>query len=110
MIRKEIEERLAQIVREYGEWTFDIPLRCGVWTNGNQRVPHTRLKRELQIVQDLSVKPISSSRVLDLGCLDGIYSIECALHGAEVIGIDAREANVKKANFAKEVLKIGRAH
>jgi 2-polyprenyl-3-methyl-5-hydroxy-6-metoxy-1,4-benzoquinol methylase len=31
-----------------------------------------------------------------------MYSIECALHGAEVIGIDARQTNIEKAFFAKE--------
>jgi 2-polyprenyl-3-methyl-5-hydroxy-6-metoxy-1,4-benzoquinol methylase len=106
MTKEEIQGRLAKLVQEHGEWSFDIPLAHGVWTRGNEKLPHTRLKRVLQIVHDLGAKPISSSRILDLGCLDGIYSIECALHGAEVIGIDARKANVEKAFFAKEALGL----
>jgi 2-polyprenyl-3-methyl-5-hydroxy-6-metoxy-1,4-benzoquinol methylase len=42
-------------------------------------------------MHDLAPKHIRSSRVLDLGCLDGIYSLDCVLHGAEVIDIDARK-------------------
>jgi hypothetical protein len=35
-----------------------------------------------------------------------IFSIEFALHGAKVTGVDAREANIKKALFAKETLGL----
>jgi hypothetical protein len=41
-----------------------------------------------------------------LGCLDGLFSIEFALHGAETIGVEIREANIKKAIFCKEVLGL----
>jgi len=44
--------------------------------------------------------------VLDLACLEGQYSIECALQGASVVGIEAREASLAKANFAKDALRL----
>jgi hypothetical protein len=34
---------------------------------------------------------------LDLGCLEGGYGIEFALHGASVVGIEGKEANFQKA-------------
>ena len=105
-MKEKISNRIAEIVREYGEWTYEIPLPHGIWTKGNLNIPHTRLKRVVQIIQDLSRIPIRSCRILDLGCLDGIYSIEFALHGAQVTGIDAREANIKKALFVKECLEL----
>ena len=104
--KAEIESRLAELKQDFGEWTYDIPLGDGVWTRGNQKLPHTRLKRILQAVADLCPKPISECRVLDLGCLDGMFSIEFASHGAQTIGVEIREANIRKAEFCKEVLGL----
>lgn len=49
-----------------------------------------KVRRVLQIVQDLCSRPLSELRVLDLACGEGVYAIETALHGAEVVGIDGR--------------------
>jgi 2-polyprenyl-3-methyl-5-hydroxy-6-metoxy-1,4-benzoquinol methylase len=43
-------------------------------------------------------------KVLDVGCLEGYFSLECALHGADVLGIDVKEINVKKCEFVKSVV------
>jgi hypothetical protein len=104
--REQIQQGLDALRRAYGDWTYDIPLPFDIWTAGNLRIPHTRLKRIVQVVSDLSQKPISECRILDLGCLDGMFSIECALHGANTIGVEIREANIKKAIFCKEVLDL----
>ena len=92
----------------HGEWTYDIPLAHGFWTRGNEGDPHTRLRRVLQAIDDLVPKPLDECRVLDLACLEGQYSIECALQGASVLGIEAREASLAKANFAKDALQLSR--
>ena len=80
-----IERGLEKIQQQYGQWSFDIPLPHGVWTRGNQEIPHTRLKRILQVAHDLCTKPLGHCRVLDLGCLDGLFAIEFALHGADTV-------------------------
>ncbi len=108
--REALEAQLAEMVREHGEWTFDIPLPHGVWTRGNRGVPHTRLLRLLQMAADVSRRPLSECRVLDLGCLDGMFSIEFALQGATVLGVEVREANYAKAVFAKEALGLEKLH
>ena len=87
-----------------GILTFLFPTVYGL--SGNQGIPHTRLKRIVQVVNDLSLKPISECRILDLGSNDGMFSIEFALHGANTIGVEIREANIKKAIFCKEVLGL----
>jgi SAM-dependent methyltransferase len=104
--KESIQKKLEDLKRLYGDWTFDIPLPFGIWTRGNLQIPHTRLKRLVQAVSDLAGKPLSECRILDLGCLDGLFSIEFALHGAETIGVEIREANIKKAIFCKEVLEL----
>ena len=105
--KESIQSQLAALKSQYGEWTYDIPLPYDIWTRGNRKVPHTRLKRIVQVVSDLSQKQLSESRVLDLGCLDGIFSIEFAKHGASTIGVEIRDANIKKAAFCKDVLGLG---
>lgn len=100
--KEEIETGLSQLVEEYGEYVFDIPLPHGLWTRGGRGLPHTRLKRVMQIAGDVSLKPLSECRVLDLGCLDGIFSVEFALRGAQITGVEIRDANLKKAEFVKE--------
>lgn len=108
MTRDELERRHAEIVARHGEWTYDIPLGHDFWTRGNEGDPHTRLRRVLQAIDDLVPKPLDACRVLDLACLEGQYSIECALQGASVLGIEAREASLAKANFAKDALRLTR--
>ncbi len=43
---------------------------------------------------------------LDLACLEGGYSIEAALLGAKVLGIEGRQKNLDKCNFALEKLGL----
>jgi hypothetical protein len=107
MLTKEgIERGIKEINQKFGEWSCDIPLSHGVWTKGNQKMPHTRLKRLVQIAQDFCPKPLSQCRVMDLGCLEGMFSIEFALKGADTLGIEIRESNFRKAIFCKEALNL----
>jgi SAM-dependent methyltransferase len=108
MTRDELERRHGEIVARHGEWTYDIPLGHGFWTRGDERDPQTRLRRVLQAIDDLVPTPLDECRVLDLACLEGQYAIECALKGASVLGIEAREASLAKANLAKDALGLSR--
>lgn len=106
MEKGELETSLANHVQHYGEWIYDIFLPYGLWTRGREGIPHTRLKRVLQIIQDISLKPLARSRILDLASLEGIYSIEFALQGADVTGIEIRDAHLQKALFVKDVYEL----
>ena len=67
--------------------------------DGGDAVPHNGLKvrRIMQILQDLAAKPLDQLSVLDLGCGEGVYAIETALQGASVLGVDARPGRMNEA-------------
>ena len=58
---------------------------------------HFRLRRIIQTIGDLCVKPWHQLRILDLGSLEGLFALECASRGAAVVGIEGREANNERA-------------
>ena len=105
-----------EIVERFGEWTrHNIRLTDDEYTYDREHPAFeahmvkrgARLRRVVQIVSDITNRPISSLRVLDLACLEGLYGIELARRGAEVVGVEGREANVAKARFAQDVLGLG---
>ncbi len=49
-----------------------------------------KVRRVLQLIGDLARRPLRELRILDLGCGEGVYSIEAGLVGAQVLAIDAR--------------------
>jgi 2-polyprenyl-3-methyl-5-hydroxy-6-metoxy-1,4-benzoquinol methylase len=104
----EIKEKKQKIIERFGPWTAgSIHLADQIDTFDE---PHwdARLRRFVQIAADLAGKPLEKLRVLDLACLEGQYGIEFALHGADVLAIEGREANLREsAEFpahAKEVM------
>jgi 2-polyprenyl-3-methyl-5-hydroxy-6-metoxy-1,4-benzoquinol methylase len=99
-----------RIVDQYGPWTaHNIHLKDDVYTIDKRIVgDELKLKRFMQIIADTVRKPLSELRVLDLACLEGLYAIELARQGAEVVGIEGREANLAKAKFSKEALGLDR--
>jgi len=60
------------------------------------------VRRVVQIVCDLSNKSMSELRVLDLACGEGVYAIETALRGAQVVAIDGRSERMNKGKEATE--------
>ena len=49
-----------------------------------------KVRRIMQLTQDLSGKPFEGLRILDLGCGEGVYAIEAGLRGATVTAVDGR--------------------
>jgi hypothetical protein len=106
MNEQELRTRKAQIEAQFGPWTAaSIPLAHGIVTNPQRACPPLLLRRTIQTIADLSMKPWHQLRILDLGSLEGFYSLEFASHGAEVVAIEGRESNNVHARFAAEVLE-----
>jgi 2-polyprenyl-3-methyl-5-hydroxy-6-metoxy-1,4-benzoquinol methylase len=49
----------------------------------------------MQITSDFAKEPFSQLKIIDFGCGEGVYAIEAALHGAEVLASDARDERMK---------------
>jgi len=49
-----------------------------------------KVRRVIQILRDLAEPAGDKLRILDLACGEGVYAIEAALRGAEVLALDAR--------------------
>jgi predicted RNA methylase len=106
-----IEARRDALIAEHGSWiAYNVSLAPGVYSMGDSRVGMAEflVQSITQAVADLVGKPLDELRVLDLACHEGGFAIELGLHGAEVLGIEARPANIEKARFAAEVLGLDR--
>ena len=72
MNEAEIRKRKVAIEAQFGPWSGDnIPLGYGINTSPQHVVPHFLIRRVIQTIADLSVKPWDQLRILDLGSLDG---------------------------------------
>jgi ubiquinone/menaquinone biosynthesis C-methylase UbiE len=97
-----------KVIARYGNWTaHNICLQDDVYTIAPRIVgDEVKLRRIVQCVLDLTGGSVEGLRILDLACLEGLYAIEFARHKANCLGIEGREANVEKARFAKQVLRL----
>ncbi|HEV7528664.1 MAG TPA: class I SAM-dependent methyltransferase [Solirubrobacteraceae bacterium] len=102
---------LAAVVDRVGSWTaHNIEIAPGVFTRGDESSgEEAKLRRIRQLVGDLAPAPVSQLRVLDLGALEGLYGLELALSGSEVVFVEGREAAAERIRFALEALALERA-
>ncbi|WP_242057012.1 MULTISPECIES: class I SAM-dependent methyltransferase [Oscillatoriales] len=105
---KAIAQKKQEIIDKFGEWTnHNIQLAEDTYTLGQKITgSEVKVRRILQAISDIVDRPFENLRILDLACLEGLYGIELALQGAEVVGIEGRQANIEKARFAKEALSL----
>jgi SAM-dependent methyltransferase len=103
-----IRAEKAALEERYGPWTaHNVRLADGVYTISESPAgDEVKLRRVTQVVSDVCGGRLDDVRVLDLACLEGMYSLELARRGAEVVAIEGREANVEKARFAARVLGL----
>jgi hypothetical protein len=78
-----IQSEKQAIIQKYGAWTsHNIHLGGDIYTmDGAERPKGESVKRFVQMVSDLTCKPLNELRIVDLGCLEGLYAVEFARHG-----------------------------
>ncbi|MEM9770651.1 MAG: class I SAM-dependent methyltransferase [Cyanobacteria bacterium P01_D01_bin.73] len=99
-----IAEQKQAIIDQYGEWTnHNMHLADGLYTIAPEPTPsEPKLRRMTQVAMDYFGGSVEGLRVLDLACLEGMYGLELARQGAQVVGIEGREANLAKARFVQK--------
>lgn len=105
---EQVKQERDEIIRRFGPWTaHNIRLAGNLTTiDGQDEGSSNQLQRLMQFVADITREPFANLRVVDLGCLEGLYAIEFAQHGATVVGIEGRAPSITKARFAQKVLGL----
>ena len=86
-------------------WNHNIKLPYNIFTAFCE--DYYPAHEEMMTIINQQVKGnFKNKRVLDIACLEGYFSAECALQGAKVLGIEGKVINIKKCEFIKSVLKI----
>ncbi len=107
MTAESIQRKKEAIEAEHGPWTaYNINLGQEIQTAPQFAVAHLRLRRVVQTIADLSTKPWKELHILDLASLEGIFALEFARLGSQVVAIEGREANNARARFAAETLGV----
>jgi SAM-dependent methyltransferase len=101
-------EKIIEVRDLLSPWKHNIPLPHEVYTAAcpDYYPAHREIMR---VVNDRLGGNWSGRRIIDIGCNEGYFSIECALHGAEVLGIDGKLLNIRKCEFVRSVLGVQRA-
>lgn len=85
----------------------NIELAAGIGTNPGALPPTDDLR--IQVLVDACGGSVRDRRVLDLGCLEGGYTLALAALGAEAVGIEAREISIRRCELAKSLTRAERA-
>jgi hypothetical protein len=77
---------------------------CGTVQIGNAN--GVRVRRVMQITSDFAQASFHQLKIIDFACAEGVYAIEAALRGAEVLALDARTERMNDGARAAERLGL----
>ena len=75
-------------------------------TMGHQEGHSERVLRHIQLAADVLAKPLPQVRTLDLACLEGGFTFELAMQGAQAVGLEGRKENVDKCEAVKSQIGL----
>ena len=98
--------RLRQEIERFGTWTYPFDLGNGVTTplhtDWMAESHETRNRMTFARLDEIYAGRWADVRCLDVACNEGFFGLEVCRRGAkEVVGFDARDVNVEKADFIK---------
>ena len=96
-------ERIVEMRDFLAGWNHNLKLADGVYTAYVDEL-YPAHREVMSVVTDALGGDFAGKRVIDIGCLEGYYATECALQGAEVVGVEGKALNVAKCEFVKSVL------
>ncbi len=96
-------ERIVEVRDILAGWNHNIKLADGIYTAYVDEL-YPAHREVMSVVHDALGGEYAGRRVADIGCLEGYYSTECALQGADVVGIEGKRLNIAKCEFVKSVL------
>ena len=100
-------EKILEVRDLLSPWNHNIPLAHDIYTTACDEY-YAAHREMMRVVSEHVDGDLTGRRVLDIGCLEGYFSIECALQGADVVGIDGKILNVRKCEFVRSVLGVPR--
>lgn len=98
----------AKIVAQHGEWTaHDLDLGHGISTRDLGLAQKWRVDFFDDVIRKHSPGlSYDRARMLDLACLEGLFTIEFARLGASTVGLEIRDAHLEKARFVQRVHQL----
>jgi 2-polyprenyl-3-methyl-5-hydroxy-6-metoxy-1,4-benzoquinol methylase len=98
-------ESILEVRDLLSPWNHNIKLPFGIYTAycPDYYPAHEEI---LNIISHELSGAFQDKRILDVGCLEGYFSAECALQGASVVGVDGKTINIRKCEFVRSVLSI----
>lgn len=107
MNKKELEKKVKDL-SEDGQWNCHYDFPFGIKTRTKHiNSPGYNLNKWPRLLSILEEIGLNGKSVIDIGCGDGYYAIQCALNGASYsLGTDIDELRINRALLAKDVLNV----
>jgi hypothetical protein len=109
MTSEELAGRRDLMIERHGSWlAHNIDVGEGVFTiaPGHVGATERNIAKTVRLVADIAGGRLDGVRILDLGAYECGFSIELAMHGADVTAVEVREQHAAKGEFARQALGL----